>query len=94
MTVCNNDSKRHYRIGIDAGSTTIKFVVIDVANGQVVFNSYRRHFADIRTCIEGQLHDMAQAPEPSSDNFDAASPCGSNVTYSVCITASAVIALS
>ena len=94
MTVCNNDSKRHYRIGIDAGSTTIKFVVIDVANGQVVFNSYRRHFADIRTCIEGQLHDMAQATEPSSDNCDAASPCGSNVTYSVCITGSAGIGLS
>ena len=47
-----------YRIGIDAGSKTIKVVVVD-EDGAVVHSVYRRHRSDIRTTLAGVLHDMA-----------------------------------
>ncbi len=73
--------QKHYRIGIDAGSTTIKFVVIDIATGNLAYSSYKRHFADIRTCIENQLKEMKDI-------------VGDDAVYSVCITGSAGIGLS
>ena len=39
-----------YRIGIDAGSKTIKVVVLD-EDGSVVHSLYRRHRADIKTTL-------------------------------------------
>ena len=80
-TANNSDNTRHYSIGIDAGSTTIKFVVIDQKTGEVAFNSYRRHFADVRTCLENQLDEMEKAVGPDA-------------TYGVCVTGSAGIGLS
>ena len=47
-----------YRIGIDAGSKTIKVVVLD-EDGAIVHAVYRRHRADIRTTLAGVLHDLA-----------------------------------
>ncbi|RDB61758.1 hypothetical protein C1878_10135 [Gordonibacter sp. 28C] len=47
-----------YRIGIDAGSKTIKVVVVD-EDDAVVHSVYRRHRSDIRTTLAGVLHDMA-----------------------------------
>ncbi len=73
---------KHYQIGIDAGSTTIKFVVLDVDTHEVAFSSYQRHFADIRSCIERQLKEM------SNKLHDAIS------RFSVCLTGSAGIGLS
>lgn len=81
MATQSSDTIRHYSIGIDAGSTTIKFVVIDQATGDVAFSSYKRHFADIRTCLEGQLSEMEQAMH-------------GDALYSVCVTGSAGIGLS
>ena len=81
MATQSPDTIRHYSIGIDAGSTTIKFVVIDQATNEVAFSSYKRHFADIRTCLENQLADMEQA-------------MGRTALYSVCVTGSAGIGLS
>ncbi len=72
---------KHYQIGIDAGSTTIKFVVLDVATHEVAFSSYQRHFADIRSCIERQLKEMVAT-------------LGNLCRYSVCLTGSAGIGLS
>ncbi len=72
--------EQKYRIGIDAGSTTIKFVVLDQQN-QVKFYSYQRHFADLRTCLERQLSEMKKA-------------LGEDATYCVCLTGSAGIGLS
>lgn len=46
-----------YRIGIDAGSKTIKVVVLD-EDGAVVHAVYRRHRANIRATLAGVLHDM------------------------------------
>ena len=42
------------RIGIDAGSTTIKFVVLNVAD-EIVYKSYRRHKADVRQMFREEL---------------------------------------
>ncbi len=46
-----------YRIGIDAGSKTIKVVVID-ENDTVERSSYRRHRADILTTLTEVVHDL------------------------------------
>ncbi|MDR1810077.1 MAG: acyl-CoA dehydratase activase-related protein [Prevotella sp.] len=52
-----------FRIGIDAGSTTIKMVVIDAAR-QIVYKAYRRHQANIRqTFIEEIAKVTAQFPD-------------------------------
>ncbi|MDO4461936.1 MAG: acyl-CoA dehydratase activase-related protein [Bacteroidia bacterium] len=70
-----------FKIGIDAGSTTCKFVAIDTTTHDVVFSSYRRHYADIRSCLEVQLNEMEQA-------------LGKDARYSICLTGSAGIGLS
>ncbi len=36
-----------YKMGLDVGSTTIKLVITD-ANGDMLFERYRRHFSDVR----------------------------------------------
>ncbi len=74
-------TQKNYRIGIDAGSTTIKFVVIDIATSEVAFSSYRRHFADVRACLEAQVAEMQEK-------------LGASAQYSVCITGSAGIGLA
>lgn len=72
---------QQYRIGVDAGSTTIKLVVLRAHTNEVVYTSYKRHFADVRTCLELQLKEMSNQ-------------LGSDAVYSVCITGSAGIGLS
>lgn len=72
---------QQYRIGVDAGSTTIKLVVIDKSNSEIVYSSYKRHYADIRTCLEQQLREMSGV-------------MGIDVRYSICLTGSAGIGLS
>ena len=37
-------------IGIDVGSTTVKFAILD-AQGNVLYSIYRRHHADVRATI-------------------------------------------
>lgn len=46
-----------YRIGIDAGSKTIKVVVVE-EDGSIVHSAYRRHRADIRATLGEVLHDL------------------------------------
>ena len=46
-----------HRLGIDAGSKTVKAVVLD-ENDRVVFSTYRRHRADILRTIADVLHDL------------------------------------
>lgn len=46
-----------YRIGLDAGSTTLKLVVVD-NEGEVVYKDYRRHHADVLNSLIGSLNDM------------------------------------
>ena len=46
-----------YRIGIDAGSKTIKVVVLD-ESGSIVHSLYRRHRSDIKATLAEALHDL------------------------------------
>ena len=81
MTDRLDTTRRAFSIGIDAGSTTIKFVVLDKTDGSVAYSSYRRHFADIRKCLEDTLEDMEKK-------------IGADAVFSVCVTGSAGIGLS
>lgn len=47
-----------YRFGIDAGSKTIKAVIVD-DDGTIVHSIYRRHRFDIRTTAREVVHDLA-----------------------------------
>ncbi|MDR2564095.1 MAG: acyl-CoA dehydratase activase [Prevotellaceae bacterium] len=44
----------NYKIGLDAGSTTMKFVVLD-ENNDFVYKSYRRHQADLKRIFEEEM---------------------------------------
>ena len=46
-----------YRIGLDAGSTTLKLVVVD-KNGEVVYKDYRRHHADVLKSLIDSLEEL------------------------------------
>ena len=46
-----------YRIGIDAGSKTLKLVVLDEA-GTVVYDAYMRHRANIARTLSEVIHDL------------------------------------
>ncbi|MEE1126748.1 MAG: hypothetical protein UHZ05_00715, partial [Acutalibacteraceae bacterium] len=49
------------RIGLDIGSTTIKCIVMD-EEGNILFDSYRRHFSKISESAGRTLNEIA-------DNF-------------------------
>ncbi len=51
-------SKQPLRIGIDAGSKTIKVVVIDAA-GRTVHSLYHRHKSDILSTLADLVHELA-----------------------------------
>lgn len=40
----------HYKLGIDAGSTTIKFIILDNYDN-VIYKSYKRHYSKVRECL-------------------------------------------
>ena len=46
-------------IGIDVGSTTVKFAILD-AQGTVLYSTYRRHHADVRATIVEVLEDACR----------------------------------
>ncbi|MDR1336956.1 MAG: acyl-CoA dehydratase activase-related protein [Tannerella sp.] len=71
--------KESPRIGIDAGSTTLKLVVLDAA-GEIVYTSCRRHKANIRQLLEEELH-LVDRRFPGRD-------------FAVAVTGSAGIGLS
>ena len=39
-----------YKLGIDAGSTTVKFVILD-NNNNVIYKSYKRHLTKVKETI-------------------------------------------
>lgn len=45
------EMKERIRIGIDAGSTTVKVVALD-DQGKIIFNQYARHFSNIPLALE------------------------------------------
>ena len=46
-----------YRFGIDAGSKTVKVVIVD-EDGTVVNSIYRRHLSNIRETLVDILHNL------------------------------------
>ena len=47
---------RHYTLGIDIGSTTVKIAILDDAH-TLLFSDYKRHFANIRETLSDLLKD-------------------------------------
>ena len=68
-----------FRIGIDAGSKTIKVVVLD-GRGEIIRSVYRRHLANIKTTLSLILREMMDE--------------GGDVSGPVAFTGSAGIALA
>jgi predicted CoA-substrate-specific enzyme activase len=56
MSRIHSGQKDSFRLGIDAGSTTVKAAVLDI-NDRVVFRCYRRHYSN----LFGTLNDMLGA---------------------------------
>jgi predicted CoA-substrate-specific enzyme activase len=48
-----------YRVGLDIGSTSMKLVFIDAA-GNIVYNQYRRHFANISGTLNEMLYEVLE----------------------------------
>ncbi len=47
---------KHYTLGIDIGSTTVKIAILDDAH-HILFSDYKRHFANIRETLSSLLQD-------------------------------------
>ena len=45
---------KHYTLGIDIGSTTVKIAILDDAH-TILFSDYKRHFANIKETLSGLL---------------------------------------
>lgn len=52
-----DEREQTWRIGIDAGSKTIKVVVLG-ADGSLAYSAYRRHRSNIRDTLHSLLHDL------------------------------------
>ena len=50
---------KHYTLGIDIGSTTVKIAILDDAH-HILFSDYRRHFANIRETLSALLNEAYQ----------------------------------
>lgn len=53
----NDKGPEGRRIGIDAGSKTIKIVVLD-ADDAIIYSAYRRHRSNIRDTLRDLIHDV------------------------------------
>ena len=51
---------KHYTLGIDIGSTTVKIAILDDAHN-ILFSDYKRHFANIKETLSSLLQDAYQA---------------------------------
>ena len=49
-------NNKHYTLGIDIGSTTVKISILDDAHN-ILFSDYKRHFANIRETLSSLLED-------------------------------------
>ena len=85
------------RVGIDAGSKTIKLVVLD-DSGSIVHSAYRRHRSNIRDTLRSLLHDAiwmhgdvrAQASVTGSAGISVAKLLGLPFVQEVVATTEAV----
>lgn len=61
-------SDRHFRIGFDLGSTTVKAVVVDVATDEIVWKDYRRHDSKQPEKALEMLRDIERDAGVTSEN--------------------------
>jgi activator of 2-hydroxyglutaryl-CoA dehydratase len=59
--------QRNFLIGMDVGSTTVKAVVIDAANDQILWSDYQRH----DTKQPEKVLEFCQRFEREVEDFDA-----------------------
>lgn len=74
------------RMGIDVGSTTVKVVVLDTADG-VIYSEYERHRADIKSTIIAVV-------SRALDAVEKVCPAGRNQPVSVKVTGSGGLSVS
>ncbi|MBE6344060.1 MAG: 2-hydroxyglutaryl-CoA dehydratase [Spirochaetaceae bacterium] len=74
------------RIGIDVGSTTVKFVAID-DNDEILYSDYQRHLADIRSTIISVV-------QKALDTLEKDLPAGINQPLSIKVTGSGGFAVA
>ena len=74
------------RVGIDVGSTTVKFVALD-ENDTVCYSDYQRHLADIRGTIMNVV-------KRALDKLEQELPAGARQPLSVKVTGSGGFAVS
>ena len=43
FTMDTNTTERRYFLGMDVGSTTVKFVVVDTKTDEILWRDYQRH---------------------------------------------------
>lgn len=66
-------AKKHYRMGLDIGSTTIKLVITDESDN-LVYHRYKRHLSDMRNTLISVIN---EAYEDFADSFVTISVTGS-----------------
>lgn len=65
-------SKRHYLIGIDVGSTTVKCVLVDASSLEITWSKYQRHDAQQAKKLAELLEEIASSnPHLNSNNCQA-----------------------
>ena len=75
-----------FRIGIDVGSTTVKFVALD-DDDNIIYSDYQRHLADIRSTIISVV-------KKALDSLEKQVPAGADQPLSIKVTGSGGFAVS
>ena len=61
-------ANKNIKIGIDAGSTTLKAIVLD-ENDNIIYKSYRRHKADVNSVFISELENIQNNYSLITDNY-------------------------
>ena len=81
-----DNSVKPLRIGIDVGSTTVKFVALD-DNDNILYSDYQRHLADIRSTIISVV-------KKALDILEKQLPAGASQPLSIKVTGSGGFAVA
>lgn len=62
LLICRGKTNtNHLHLGIDVGSTTVKALVLDIRNNEVLFSRYERHHAEQVNTVRHLLLQVAEA---------------------------------
>ena len=72
FTMATNTTERRYFLGMDVGSTTVKFVVVDTKTDEILWRDYQRHETkQPEKCLEFLKRIDADLPAVNSENTRA-----------------------